>query len=405
LNSPKAKRKFSGIFSFASVLIVSILVLITWNVFQLREKTAMQHTIYSLKQKLVYTDDLVIKNSQNKIVEKELEQSKDSSKIFSINGFDRLSNNVINKIKNEANLTANKSVDKRASRSSKTSKDNSVEIPDFTTQLNERASNITPITKVNDQQDLSQLLISNNYAGENTITLFDSINIDSVQLGSQIELEDCDKIAKQTYEDSQKKESVFSNSYISLGIGNDIANHQQGYGAFINFHLNKKWSLNTGLKFSRFGGEKFNDEIEFRREKDRNFRNDYPVSTPDSNMLSNIDISYNVIQVPLYVNYQFLIGAKSAIVFSFGSDLDIHAKENVHFHPEQANNGIDVKRNLNVNTPVLVFNNATLSVGVEKNFKRFSIQLSPFISQQITAMVYRKETNYYGAKLRMVYTI
>jgi hypothetical protein len=54
---------------------------------------------------------------------------------------------------------------------------------------------------------------------------------------------------------------------------------------------------------------------------------------------------------------------------------------------------------------VIRYNNWMLSTGIEKRWKRFSVQLSPYVSYQLKPLSYRNNDWMFGVKLNGFYRI
>ena len=189
-----------------------------------------------------------------------------------------------------------------------------------------------------------------------------------------------------------------------VGLGNNIDNGQIGTSLLSEVLFSKRWSMTTGFNVSFLGFERFGDEDDFKRRTERDFREQHDLDLPLNSPIKDIEAHQVLFRVPLYLNYRLPLRKDYTILFSTGTDFDISLRQITSFsHRDfiKENQQEDFTESIKV-TP---FNNWILSVGIEKRWKRFSVQLSPYASYQLKPLSYRNDDWLFGVKLNGFYRI
>ncbi|WP_435356029.1 hypothetical protein [Emticicia sp. SJ17W-69] len=189
-----------------------------------------------------------------------------------------------------------------------------------------------------------------------------------------------------------------------VGIGANADFGQLGTSILTDILFAKRWSMTTGVNMSFLGFEHFGDEDDFKRRTDKDFRDEHDVVLPLSNSIENIDAHQVLLRLPIYLNYRLPLRKDYTVLFSTGTDLDFHLNQITSFSHhdlvrDERQEGIQEK------IPVPLFNNWMISAGIEKRWKHFSVQLSPYLSYQIKPVSYRKEDFIFGFKANGFYRI
>lgn len=206
---------------------------------------------------------------------------------------------------------------------------------------------------------------------------------------------------------TEKKHNIFSslsfkNSTYQVGLMAEMANGQMGYGVMGGINFNKHWSFSGGIKMLHIDDDKFRDAEDFHRRKGRNFGDTYAPDVPDTSFISGIETRYSLIQIPVSLAYHFLLRNDFALTFAFGTDIDLYAVRHIgyqqrgFFDPHE-------QKHFETQLPTVAFNNATVSVGIQKQWKHFVIQASPFVSPQFMHVPYKREDLYYGLRISTLY--
>jgi hypothetical protein len=223
-------------------------------------------------------------------------------------------------------------------------------------------------------------------------------------------------VEKKAFNDSSGSKSLASKKPFSLknlqyqiGINTEIANSEYGIGILGEVFLNKRFSFNLGIKYLSIRNPNYNDgDKDDDREAGNKFRENYTPNLPDSCRFSNISISANAIQLPLAFTYYHPLKNDFALMLSAGTDLDIYVNQKVNYDYKDNSRtwgwgSTYEHENMNVTHAPVVFNNLTISPGIQKQFNHFVFQLSPFISPQVVQVEYKTSNIYYGLKLRVLY--
>lgn len=190
-----------------------------------------------------------------------------------------------------------------------------------------------------------------------------------------------------------------------LGFGVEMADEYGGFNVLTDILVSKRWSITTGIGFSTFFDDKdFDDEDEFRRDTKKDFRKEYESRINDNSQINDIHINQALIKIPFYINYRLPLPKNFTILFTAGSNFDIYSRQFVSYNHQNSfrdddHNRFSIKGNLRP------FNNLLFSTGIEKRWKKYSIQLSPYFTTQIKPITYQEEDWQIGLKLNGFYRI
>ena len=211
--------------------------------------------------------------------------------------------------------------------------------------------------------------------------------------------------------DSSPKKSGFIMPQISLpslkyrvGLGSNIDNGQIGTSILTEVLFSKSWSTTTGINVSFLGFEHFGDEDDFKRRTEQDFREQHDLDLPLSSPIKDIEAHQVLFRIPLYLNYRLPLRKDFTILFSTGTDFDLYHRQITSFsHHDYIKE--NQQQGLTESIKVIPYNNWMLSTGIEKRWKRFSVQLSPYVSYQLKPLPYRKTDWMFGVKLNGFYRI
>lgn len=207
------------------------------------------------------------------------------------------------------------------------------------------------------------------------------------------------------------KKSGFSMPQISLptlkyriGLGSNIDNSQFGTSILTEVLFSKRWSITTGINVSFLGFEHFGDEDDFKKRTEQDFRKQHDLDLPLSSPIKDIDAHQVLFRIPLYLNYRLALRKDFTVLFSTGTDLDVNLQQITSFsHHDYVKE--NRQEDLNERMKVTHYNNWMISTGIEKRWKRFSVQLSPYFSYQLKPLHYRNNEWMFGVKLNGFYRI
>jgi hypothetical protein len=260
---------------------------------------------------------------------------------------------------------------------------------------------ITPVTLVNTVD--TAIATQDSAIVENelhNITTPVQTNVVTTQTVTQKENNTIDKI-------ELEKIKRCANFTYQLGIGADAAPHQKAISALARMQFNSKWAAVVGYRTLVLKNEKFRDEKDFRNNKNKDFHTNYLKQTPDTSFASNIAIQNRIAQISLAGNYTLGLRNQYSLVLGIGTHLDVLGNTHIKYsNKPQINTSTDkeIVNKVKEKTPVTVLNNAFATIGIQKEWKHFALQLSPLITTQITQVNYKKEPIQLGADVKLYYT-
>ncbi len=188
------------------------------------------------------------------------------------------------------------------------------------------------------------------------------------------------------------------------GAGFSLGNEQLGGSVLGEIRLNPRWSVQTGVRLLSQTGFQYHSPEDFEEHEGQDFRASYAPNVAPGDEIQNIDQTYTILQIPLTVAYHYPLGRSWALRLGIGTNFDLLAQSRVTFDYER--NGRDFEQGLNEsNVPVSLFNNAMISLGFERPWKRFLLRASPYISPQIKRVGYRPEDVYWGGQVQVLWQL
>ncbi len=186
------------------------------------------------------------------------------------------------------------------------------------------------------------------------------------------------------------------------GVGFMGGNEHLGGSLLGEVRLNRHWSVQTGIRLMALTGFDFHSDEDFKKEDGRDFRNLYAPNVAPGNEIQHIQQIYGLVQIPLTVAYHYPLGRAWGLRLGLGTNLDLLAHSRITFDFERS--GRDFEHGLHEsNVPVSLFNNATISAGVERQWKRVLFRASPYISPQLKRVSYKDDAFYWGGQVQVLW--
>lgn len=186
----------------------------------------------------------------------------------------------------------------------------------------------------------------------------------------------------------------------AAGITTEFAPRQFGWGISADVKLNSRWSLSAGLRVQSLDNETYRDPMDFRYRRGTEFRDWGHV--PDTTMIKNIGMHTRIIQLPVSVNYHIPLKNNWELFMGVGTDIDLYVRQHIDFDAHPIN--MPPRRRVADTEPdPKTINNLVLMAGVQKDWKKLSFQLNPFVSPQLTPVTYKREDFYAGVRFRLLY--
>ncbi|MFY7825757.1 MAG: hypothetical protein ACOVQ4_01470 [Flectobacillus sp.] len=205
-----------------------------------------------------------------------------------------------------------------------------------------------------------------------------------------------------TIQGPQRMRFSLADAYVRAGVGGVVSNAQFGVGAHVELFLDKRLSISAGIQYSQLALQKYpNDEL-FRKRNDFDFRVNFAPKIPFGAQIKNIEEQSTIVQVPLRIGYYFPLKGDFYVLGKVGTDLDISGTRRVNFSFKDKNTE-QMLNNINSSIETKLFNNYMVSLGMEKRFNNFSIQVSPSYTFEQKKVSYRKDYGF-GGELKLNYT-
>ncbi|MBI3234113.1 MAG: hypothetical protein HYZ42_08730 [Bacteroidetes bacterium] len=209
---------------------------------------------------------------------------------------------------------------------------------------------------------------------------------------------------------ARKPKAHSSNMFVyQIGVGLDNSKFSNGFHAQTNFIFNNRYMLSIGVQSTNLRGEHYRNTKEFHDRNDRDFHKIYAKELTDTNNISQIDIHSHVVQIPLAFSYKIPLKSKFSILVSGGTNLDLTVKQEVEYRHRfmggPPGGGPEEFKGFIAKVNPSLFNNALVSLAVEKQVKSFAFQLGTFNYFQVKPVPYRNERSNLGFRFRVLYTL
>jgi hypothetical protein len=184
-------------------------------------------------------------------------------------------------------------------------------------------------------------------------------------------------------EEKQRRKWIKKIEY-SAGLTSNIGIFERGLGIAGQAILNNRIQLRAGLVLNHIGGREFEDEEEYRAERNRDFREEYlnRYSLGVMSECRDIKFQYSILQIPISVSYFIPLKKNYGLMFGLGSQFNLRATEIVRFQgllqPSNTSMGHEFNE---VVKPMPLIHNMGVHVGVQKTWKRFSIHSLMYVNQ------------------------
>jgi hypothetical protein len=192
------------------------------------------------------------------------------------------------------------------------------------------------------------------------------------------------------------------NIKIQAGIGMQKGKRQSGNELLLGLHFTQRWNLSTGIRFLKVNHERYENNEGIDQLNGSPFPEFHPAAKIDTAVIRNIGTQSAVLQIPLTLSYTLPLKKEYALLFGIGTDVDLASRQHIDYDRLGGNLPVE-RKNFDTKNAVLMINNVVVSAGIQKEWKKFSLQLSPFVSQQITPVIYKNDKLYTGMRFRIFY--
>lgn len=192
----------------------------------------------------------------------------------------------------------------------------------------------------------------------------------------------------------------------SVGFAGNIGTEERGFGLVTNIIQNNKWQFQSGIRINYFDGKYFEDEEDYWRSEKTSFEADYNLKNTFLHIrdFHNIQFKYSVIQIPLSVSYLMPLKKDVSFIIGAGTKLLLRTNEFVSYYAKIEpgntvfNNSFDM-----VKTNLPKFNDVIVSLGIQKNWKRFSFQGLMYIDKSMKDIKFRQMPMSAGFSMHLLY--
>jgi hypothetical protein len=396
--------------SFAVILIAG---LFTWNIKQMNNQKQMVQTIDNLKKNFAEAQMKPAVFKRDTVIVKEYIHDVPAINYQLAN---QLANNSIARQNiapdNHVNILDNKDASGKTNHSENnvigqnnnvtnqninvTDKNNNV--TNQTNNANQVVDNSNTIQKKTDDNNSKTLVKSSDSIPQDKNIQKDSIALNANALSNNNNAGNIITTNKDSIKSHHNLFSFMKNWHVIAAIEGLSGNRQIGYGAKAEILFNDRWGMNIGGRFLTVNNQSYSDENDFYNRIGQDFQTTYKSYVTDATLISDIRIHIDIIQIPIALTYHFPLPLNFSGLVGIGTSFDLLATQDIDYRHHATINSDELK-SVAINYHTLKFNNAELSAGIEKRWKRLCFQLQSFISPEIHPVSYKKENIYYGLNL------
>ncbi len=205
-----------------------------------------------------------------------------------------------------------------------------------------------------------------------------------------------------TTQGPQRMRFSLADAYVRAGVGGVVAKAQLGIGAHVELFLDKRLSIPAGIQYSQLAVQRYPNDEHFKMRNDFDFRVNFAPKIPFGAPIKNIQEQSALVQIPIRIGYYLPLKSDFYLLGKVGTDLDISGTRRVDFDFRDKNVEQTIN-NVNSSLETKLFNNYVVSLGMEKRFNNFSIQLTPTYIFEQKSVNYRKDYGL-GGELKLNYT-
>ncbi len=367
-------------------MLAAIAGLLTWNIVQMQENRSLVNTINSynnqgttnfsnkkipVNRDTIYIKEYVQSAGNLREISEEKKTISSQNKLMTFVKNDSKTNNTINEISVTNNIRKSTKivVNKTPSAKSKTNKKSPTYSALYSSNIND--GNITSSEYIKKKDNF---VLSTDYSFSNDLTFQTLHSGDSIT-------------------DQPIKSKLYCRNFsYQVGLGTNIVDDQKSVSILMGINLNDHWNISTGINLLKINNYNYNDKDDFHYYSNLK-------TVTDTSLITFVGVKQTIYQVPVTFSYLISLTKSFSLVFGAGTDLDIYASQDFSYKL----NTNQEEKNMTKKSPVLVFNNAVLSVGLNTEWQHFLLQLSPFINPQITRVSYKNPESYYGGRIRIFY--
>jgi hypothetical protein len=170
-----------------------------------------------------------------------------------------------------------------------------------------------------------------------------------------------------------------STGRIRVGVNGELALRQSAVGLYADVRVGRNWLVGVGLNYLRVSGGRFLTDDDYRQEMRRDFRHEYAFGIDPRIEIFNIDRQSYAWQVPVSLGYQLPLGGGLLLTPSVGATFSLTAREQTTFNYRRGPRELLGAEN-QIDRPTQWYNNYTLGLAVEKQWRRWAVQAGPFVT-------------------------
>ncbi len=172
-----------------------------------------------------------------------------------------------------------------------------------------------------------------------------------------------------------KPKRDFSKFALGASFSNFDDYHSKGLVAAYTF--GKHLELSTGIEFGKGGKEDFKDNDDFKKRHKSDFKEKFPLPPSDNVKFTNIHTEQRKVELPILVSYKIPLYRRFTGVVGIGTNLQLYNAQNLDYKYSESGS-VPIPDNFSLKQNKAVFQNLTFSAGIQTDWKRFTLRVSPF---------------------------
>jgi hypothetical protein len=166
-------------------------------------------------------------------------------------------------------------------------------------------------------------------------------------------------------------------SHFALGASLTNQNPFDGGGIVAAYTFGKHLELSAGIELNGGRNERFKDNDDFKKRHKVDFRDKFKQPLPPDVKFTNIHAAQRKVELPILLSYKIPLYRRFVGLVGVGTNLQLYNVQNFDYQYSESGNALK-SSTLPLPQNKAIFQNLTFSAGIQTDWKRFTLRVSPF---------------------------
>jgi len=183
-----------------------------------------------------------------------------------------------------------------------------------------------------------------------------------------------------------------------------FSNQALGAGISGGLTAGKHLGFSAGIRYFRTYPETFRDREDLDRSKHHRMHPRIEEGFREDDKFRDIVMKNELLQAPLRITYRLPLKRGLEVSFGVGTDLDFYLNQRVELRLQEDSAGRP-RRPFQARGEISPLNNLVLTAGIRKQWNRFSVYLSPYISPSLKEVFYKPKEMEAGGEVGILFDL